>query len=101
MNQDGQLLAEPAVESSQASATLPCTLPDASKEVEMASMAWPKTVPDWESAGACYVDVEQLRVSALCFYFRDVLGDTCQACLSMCADELLVWLQASRSSAWV
>eukprot|EP00967_Tisochrysis_lutea_P037674 scaffold45272_cov16-Tisochrysis_lutea.AAC.1 len=31
--------------------------------VEMSSLGWPKTVPDFESAGACYVDAAQLENS--------------------------------------
>lgn len=34
------------------------------KEMEAASLSWPKTVPDFESAGACYVDAHQLKVPA-------------------------------------
>jgi len=36
---------------------------DAKKEVELSDFGWPKTVPDFESAGACYVGEEQLGVS--------------------------------------
>jgi len=54
--------AEPAVDPQEQLLRPPQSTPSANiKQVEMSSLGWPKTVPDFESAGACYVDAAQLE----------------------------------------